>query len=95
MSLANEFGRLMQGVGTWLLEGTETMAPIHRQDIHADRKPVYCKNEVSIRPEKQEKHRSRLVIGGNHIEYPDEVYTPTTDMTATKILLNSIIFGAR
>ena len=71
--------------------GTETMAPIRYHEIPTDRKAVYCKNAVDIRPEKAETHRSRLVVGGDQIEYPDEVYTPTTDMEATIILIKSII----
>ena len=90
-SFANEFGRLMKGVGSRMKSGTETMEPVKFYNIPADRKAVYCKNAVDIRPEKAETHRSRLVVGGDQIEYPDEVYTPTTDMAATKILLNSII----
>jgi hypothetical protein len=81
----------MKGVGTQMKSGTETMEPIKFHNIPADRKAVYCKNAVDIRPEKAETHRSRLVVGGDQIEYPDEVYTPTTDMAATKNLLNSII----
>ena len=81
----------MQVVGTRMKSGTETMAPIKYHNIPTDRKAVYCKNAVDIRLEKAETHRSRLVVGGDQIEYPDEVYTPTTDMAATKILLNSII----
>ena len=53
--------------------GTETMAPIRFLDIPTDRKELYCKNACDVRPEKAETHRSPLVIGGNQIEYPDEV----------------------
>jgi hypothetical protein len=30
-------------------------------------------------------------VGGNHINYPDEVATPTADMLVAKILFNSVI----
>ena len=51
----------------------------------------------TIRPEKTEKNRTRLVVGGNRINYPGEVGTPTADMLLAKILFNSVIStkGAR
>jgi hypothetical protein len=33
----------------------------------------------------------RLTAGGDRIRYPDNVGTPTADMTLVKVLLNSII----
>ena len=40
---------------------------------------------------KGRKHRTRLVVGGNRINYPGEVGKPTTKMLLTNIMLNSII----
>ena len=34
----------------------------------------------------------QLTAGGDRIHYPDDVSTPTADMTLVKVLLNSIIF---
>ena len=90
-TFANAFGRLMKGVGKRMENVTEKMAPILFHNIPTDRKVVYCKNACDVRPEKVETHRSRIVIRGDQVEYPDKVYTPTTDIAATKILLNSII----
>ena len=44
-----------------------------------------------IRPHKAEKHRVRLTVGGDQIDYPGEVSTPTSDLTTAKILINSIL----
>ena len=44
----------------------------------------WCSQEV-------EKHRTRLVVGGNRINFPREVGTPTAEMLLVKIMLNSII----
>ena len=44
-----------------------------------------------MRPEKKEPNRTRFVVGGNKINYPGEVATPTADMLVAKILLNSVI----
>ena len=50
-----------------------------------------------IRPEKKETHCTRFVVGGNKINYPVKVATPTADMLVAKLLFNSIIstHGAR
>jgi hypothetical protein len=43
------------------------------------------------------KKRTRLTIGGDHIEYPGDKSTRTTGLTTAKILINSVIstFGAK
>jgi hypothetical protein len=45
----------------------------------------------TVRPEKKEPNRTRFVVGGDRINYPGAVATPTADMLVTKILLNSVI----
>ncbi len=44
-----------------------------------------------IRPEKKETHCTRFVVGGNKINYPGKVATPTAEMLVAKLLFNSII----
>jgi hypothetical protein len=50
-----------------------------------------------MKPTKEEKHHTRLTAGGDRINYPDDVGTPTADMTLFKCLTNSIVStpGAR
>ena len=45
----------------------------------------------SVRPEKKEKNRTRFIVGGDKMDYPGEVATPTADMLVAKILFNGII----
>ena len=45
----------------------------------------------SVRQEKKEKNRTRFTVGGEKIDYPGEVATPTADMLVAKILFNIII----
>ena len=51
----------------------------------------------TVRPEKAEPNRTRFVVGGDRINYPGEVATPTADMLVAKLLFNSVIStpGAR
>ena len=44
-----------------------------------------------LKPHKEEKHHTQLMAGGDRINYPEDVGTPTADMTLVKILLNSVI----
>ena len=41
--------------------------------------------------QKTETHRTRLTAGGNLIDYPGEVSTPTPDLTTMKLHVNSAI----
>ena len=51
----------------------------------------------SARPEKSEKNRTRYVVGGDRINYPGEVATPTAEMMVAKLIFNRVIStkGAR
>ncbi len=44
-----------------------------------------------MKPNKTETHRTQLTAGGDRINYPEDVGTPTADTTLVKIMLNSII----
>jgi hypothetical protein len=43
------------------------------------------------RPQKKEVNRTRLMLGGNLIDYPEDVSTHTAEMDTIKILLNSVV----
>ena len=88
---ANELGHLAQGIRDIL--STNTIVFIHRSDIPKDRLKdiTYGRIVVSYRPQKLEKHRSRLTVGGDRINYPYDVSTPTSDLATIKILWNSVL----
>ena len=44
-----------------------------------------------IRDNKTETHQTRLKVGGDRINYPDDCGTPTADLLTVKLLLNSVI----
>ena len=91
-SSANEFGRLAQGIGG-RVKGTNTINFIPKYLVPEDRimDVTYGKFVCNLRPEKDEVHRTRFVVGGNRINYPGDVGTPTADMLLAKILFNSVI----
>ena len=58
-ALANEFGRLANGVGTRMPTGTNTINFIKRDQVPQDRKITYGNMICDIRPHKAEKHQVR------------------------------------
>eukprot|EP00804_Cyclotella_cryptica_P009172 CCRYP_003222-RA/>CCRYP_003222-RA protein AED:0.45 eAED:0.45 QI:0/-1/0/1/-1/1/1/0/129 len=87
--------RLANGVGG-RIKGTNTIRFIRKRDIPKDciKDITYGQFVCTIRPEKKEPNRTRLMVGGGRINYPGEVATPTADMLAAKILFNSVISTA-
>jgi hypothetical protein len=98
-SSANKFGRLAQGLPDGRVIGTNTIFFIHRDLVPKDRlKDVtYASFSCNMKPNKKEEHHTRITAGGDRINYPEDVGTPTADMTLVKTLFNSVIStkGAR
>eukprot|EP00804_Cyclotella_cryptica_P020407 CCRYP_012629-RA/>CCRYP_012629-RA protein AED:0.27 eAED:0.27 QI:0/0/0/1/0/0/4/0/557 len=98
-AFGNKIGRLAQGI-PGRVKGTSTFFFIEQSHIPNDRKKdvTYARICCNVRPEKTNKpNRCRITVGGNRINYPHEVATPTADLFMVKLLLNSIILteGAR
>ena len=93
ISSANEFGRLAQGTKDGRVAGTNTIFFISKESVPKDRvrDVTYASFVCEIKPNKKETHRTRLTAGGDRINYPEDVGTPTADMMLVKILFNSII----
>jgi hypothetical protein len=90
LSSANEFGRLAQGVGG-RIKGTDTIRFIRHAEMPPDRKATYPRFVCEHRPQKTEVNRTRLMLGGNLINYPGDVSTRTAELETIKILFNSVI----
>jgi hypothetical protein len=81
-STANEINRLCN---------TNTIRFIRRSNIPKGRKVIYGSFVVDIKDHKEEEERTRLTVGGNHIEYPGDKSTRTAGLTTAKIIINSVI----
>ena len=46
---------------------------------------------VEYNPNKSEKERTRITVGGNRINYPEDCGTPTADMLLVKLMIDSVI----
>eukprot|EP00957_Ditylum_brightwellii_P066140 5018793-Ditylum_brightwellii.AAC.1 len=89
---ANKLGRLAQGVAK-REKGTNTIFFIPYEEVPEERRKdvTYRRIVCDYRPQKKEKVRTRLTVGGNLINYPDDVSTSTTDTTTAKLHINSTI----
>jgi hypothetical protein len=87
---ANEFGRLAQAFGG-RIEGSNIIFFIPVNTVPNGKVITYGRFVVDICPNKSETHRVRLTVGGNLIQYPDDVSTRSADITTSKCLWNSTI----
>jgi hypothetical protein len=98
MLAANEFGCLAQGV-RGRIKGANTIKFIHQHEVPADRMKdvTYGQFVCMEHPEKTETNRTWFTVGGNCINYPGAVATPTAKMLVAILLFNSTIStrGAR
>ena len=90
-ALANDLGRLAQGVGTCMKNGTNTIFFVKQSAVPSDQTVLYCQLVASLCPNKSETHRVRMTAEGNLLDYPDITSTGTASLTTTKCLLNSVI----
>ena len=90
-SFAYEIGQLAQGVGTMMPYGTNTIFFIPKDKVPAGRTVTYGIIVAVIRPQKAETHRNRLTVGGNLINFPGYVTTPTADLIMAKLIFNSVL----
>jgi hypothetical protein len=82
----NECGRLFQGIRD--IPGTDTCFFIKLTNIPTDRKITYGKIVCDYKPQKKEKERVRLTVGGDRLDYSGDVATSTSDITTFKIIIN-------
>jgi hypothetical protein len=99
LSSANEFGRLANGIGGRIKNPTNTIEFIYQHKVPKEQKQdvTYGQYVCTVRPEKNEPNQTRFTVGGDKINYPGKVATPTAKMLVAKMLFNSIISmkGAR
>ena len=90
---ANEFGRLANGVRGRIKNSTNTIRFIRRKDIPGSRRNDFTYGSFvwNVLNEKSKKNRTNFVVGGDRINYPGELATPTADMLVAKIFFNSVV----
>ena len=89
---ANKLGLLANGKGKRMLKGTNKNRFQSLSAIPTNKKVKYCRIVATLRTQKEEKQTIRLTIDGDRLDYFGDASTPTTDLTTTKLHLNSVIF---
>ncbi len=91
-SSANELGRLAQGIGG-CFQDTNTIFFVHKDQVPPNRWKdlTYAKFVCELKPNKAKVHCTRLVVGGDKVNYPGDVGTPTADLTLVKMHVNSAV----
>jgi hypothetical protein len=87
-----ELGRLSQGYK--IEQGTDTIRWMEIDDVKnipKNRTVTYARIVVDYRAQKSDPNKVRITAGGNLIDYPFELTTRTAELTATKIMWNSVI----
>ena len=79
ISFSNELGRLAQGICD--VPSTDTIDLIPHADVPVGTTVTYAQIVCTYRPQKTEKHRMRLTVGGNMLICLYDVNAPTSDMT--------------
>ena len=88
---SKEVARLCNGRLADNTKGTNTMHFIDLRQLPKNRRATYLRIVAAYRAQKADPYRVRWTVGGNLVDYPGIVYTPSADLTTVKILLNSII----
>jgi hypothetical protein len=60
-------------------------------NIPKNQPPTYAKVVVTYCPQKENPYQIRITAGGNLINYPGKLTTPTADMTTAKLHWNSVL----
>jgi hypothetical protein len=72
---------------------TKTIAFMSKDMIPQNRRKdiTYGRIVCDYRSEKKDPYRTRITMGGNLINYPDDCGTPTANLLTVKIMFNSVI----
>ena len=88
-SFTKELDQLAQGKCGY--HSTNTICFIPKNKVPQGRKATYDRLAVDYRPQKADPNKTGLTVGGDRVEYPHDVSTPTADMVTAKLLFNSVI----
>jgi hypothetical protein len=93
LSAANEFGQLANGITGHIKNPTNTIKFIFPHEVPADRmKDVTYRQFIClVRPKMAEPNQMQFMVGGDTINYPGKVATPTAEMLVAKMLFNCVI----
>ena len=95
ISFANELGKLAQGIRG--VKGTTTVIFIIKDQVPKDKKVTYGKIVCEVKPEKEEKERTRLTLDGNLLDFTGNLSALPASVTTENCVFNIVVStpGAR
>ena len=88
-SFANKLEQLAQGIRE--VKGTNTVMFIPKSKVLKHKKVTYGKIVCEMKPENEEKERTRLTVGGNLLDFTGNLSAPTASFTTAKCVFNSVV----
>ena len=82
-------GKLAQGIRK--AKGTNTVMFIPKSKVIKYKKVSYGKIVCKMKPEKEEKERTRLTVEGNLLNFTVNIRSPTALVTTAKYVFNSVV----
>ena len=82
---SNKSGRLVRSVYPQMMTGSNIIYFIHPSQKPTDRVDTYLRIVSSFRPPKEDPYRIRFPVGGNRIDYPGDVATPTAELLISNV----------
>ena len=75
------------------VKGTDTIFCVDYIDIPNERQKDITDGRIVVdyRPQKEDPNHTRLIVGGNIIDYPGYLSTPTADTNTSNIAWNSVV----
>ena len=81
-------GQLDQGIRE--VKGTDTVMFIPKSKVPKDKNLTYGKVVCEMKPEKEEKERTGLTVGGNLLYFKGNISTPKASVTTAKCVFNGV-----
>ena len=79
-------------------EAKESIVPTHFSSYPKTKLPNKKIKDIThayivctIREMKEDKHQTRITVGGNNIKYAEDISTPTAHLETAKMLFNSVL----
>ena len=90
-SLTNDIGQLLQGICD--IKGTNTFFCIPKSEVPFNRRKdvTYARIGVVYKPDKLEKNRFRVTVGGDRLTVLVDCSAPTADLPTIKCLWNLVL----
>ena len=88
-ALANDLGKLAQGVGTRMPKRNSIIRFVAHKTVPQNKKVAYSHLVAELRSHKKEVHRVRVTVGGDRLNYSGINAAQTASLTTTKCLINS------